>query len=156
VVNVSWNDATAFCRWLGHKEGKEYRLPREAEWEYACRAGRNGYDPNTTFLGLLEHPQYTAAIGRHGADSFDLFDFFGNTAEQCADWYARDYYASSPPDNPEGPKTGTHRVVRGGASGDPSQRAAGAAFRDRLLPDACFNLVGFRILRVCEPPNGKK
>ena len=146
VVNVSWNDATAFCRWLGRKEGKEYRLPHEAEWEYACRAGSNEFYNNAGFVHT--RPQHhTLAIGSLPANNFELFDMCGGgAAEMCADWYARDYYASSPRNDPEGPKNGTQRVVRGGER----------SFRDRFPPDACFNLVGFRVLGDCGPLNGKE
>jgi len=167
VVNVSWNDAVAFCHWLGRKEGKEYRLPTEAEWEYACRAGTRGLYGGTTDGGLVLpfeqqapngaapypgtcDPRHTAAIGCFGANQFGLFDMFGSTQQMCADWYAKDYYAASPRDDPQGPNSGTERVVRSGALGGGAGNGcvADSARRDRLPPAACFNLVGFRIVRV--------
>ena len=117
MVNVSWNDAAAFAEWLGKNEGKTYRLPTEAEWEYACRAGTTtryscGDDPE----GLAEvgnvadatarekHPDrkdtiaardgfaYTAPIGRYRPNAFGLHDMHGNVWEWCWDAYDKDHY----------------------------------------------------------------
>jgi len=127
VVNVSWSDAVAFADWLGKKEGKTYRLPTEAEWEYACRAGTTtlyscGNDPE----GLAEvgnvcdgslgekHPGwnaiaardgfvYTAPVGRYRPNAWGLHDMHGNVWEWCLDWYGRDFYKTSRVDDPAGP-----------------------------------------------------
>ena len=131
VVNVSWNDAVAFCEWLSKKEGKTYRLPTEAEWEYACRAGTttryySGDDPETvatvgnvadaTYRATfprVEHTikasdgyVFTAPVGQFKPNAFGLYDMHGNAWQWCADWSRDDYYADSPVVNPPGPESG--------------------------------------------------
>ena len=128
VVNVSWNDAVAFCKWLSQKEGKTYRLPTEAEWEYACRAGTttryySGDDPETLAkvgnvadaAAKAKFPDwkytikandgyvFTAPVGKFKPNAFGLYDMHGNAWQWCADWYGADYYAKSPADDPTGP-----------------------------------------------------
>ena len=140
VVNVSWNDAMAFCKWLSRKEGKTYRLPTEAEWEYACRAGTttryySGDDPETlakvgnvadaTFKAKFPDRKYsikasdgyvfTAPVGKFKPNAFGLYDMHGNAWQWCADWYGAEYYAKSPVDDPTGPDSGDGRVLRGGS-----------------------------------------
>jgi formylglycine-generating enzyme required for sulfatase activity len=141
VLNITWYDAVAFCQWLSRKEGKTYRLPTEAEWEYACRAGTttrysNGDDPEelakvakvTGDHGRKTFPavqnlivpkgatgRFTAPVGSFPANPFGLHDMHGNAWEWCADWYGADYYAQSPVDDPQGPDFGIRRVRRGGA-----------------------------------------
>jgi sulfatase modifying factor 1 len=143
VVNVSWNDAVAFCEWLSRKEGKQYRLPTEAEWEYACRAGTTtrywtGDDPESLaaseniadgtlaaqfsqFKDLAIRSRdghvFTAPVGSFGrVNPFGLADMQGNVAEWCSDWYDAEYYANSPAADPKGPSSaGSLRVVRGGS-----------------------------------------
>ena len=131
VVNVSWNDAVAFCKWLSKKEGKTYRLPTEAEWEYACRAGTttryySGDDPETlakvanvadaTFkakfpdwkwaIKASDGYVFTAPVGQFKPNAFGLYDMHGNAWQWCADWYGGDYYGKSPVDDPTGPDSG--------------------------------------------------
>ena len=140
VVNVSWNDAVAFCKWLSRKEGKTYRLPTEAEWEYACRAGTttryySGDDPETlakvgnvadaTYKAKFPDWKYTikasdgyvftAPVGSFRPNAFGLYDMHGNAWQWCADWYGKEYYAESPTDDPTGPDAGDFRVLRGGS-----------------------------------------
>jgi formylglycine-generating enzyme required for sulfatase activity len=142
VVHVNWNDAVAFCEWLSRRERRTYRLPTEAEWEYACRAGTtslysNGNDPErlveianvadassrTRFPnlmnGILARDGYvfTAPVGRFRANAFGLYDMHGNVWEWCADWYAEGYYATSPAADPQGPDAGESRIFRGGSWG---------------------------------------
>jgi formylglycine-generating enzyme len=156
VVMASWNDAIAFCRWLSKKEGKIYRLPTEAEWEYACRAGTktryyNGDDPETLVtVGNVPDAAYaakfsntpsnkasdgyvfTAPVGQFKPNAFGLYDMHGNAWQWCADWYGEDYYSISPVDDPKGPDTGYGRVRRGGSwyTGD-----CGSATRNMTVPD---------------------
>jgi formylglycine-generating enzyme required for sulfatase activity len=142
VVNVSWNDAVAFCKWLSKKENKTYRLPTEAEWEYACRAGTttryySGDDPETLAkvgnvadaAAKAKFPDwkctikandgyvFTAPVGKFEPNAFGLYDMHGNAWQWCADWYGADYYAKSPADDPTGPDSGVVRVLRGGSWG---------------------------------------
>jgi formylglycine-generating enzyme required for sulfatase activity len=139
VVQIAWVDATAFCDWLSRKEGKVYRLPSEAEWEYACRAGTltrhyNGNDlEDVTQLGNIADAAakavfphwkdavktsdgyvYTSPVGHFRPNNFGLYDTIGNAGEWCSDRYAADYYEHSPTDDPTGPTTGEARVGRGG------------------------------------------
>ena len=140
VVNVSWNDAVAFCKWLSKKESKTYRLPTEAEWEYACRAGTttryySGDDPETLAkvgnvadaAAKAKFPDwkctikandgyvFTAPVGQFKPNAFGLYDMHGNAWQWCADWYGAEYYATSPADDPTGPDSGDVRVLRGGS-----------------------------------------
>lgn len=172
VLNVTWNDAVAFCQWLGRKENHIYRLPTEAEWEYACRAQtatryNNGDDPDdlaavanaldakgrTTFphvqdITVLpgEEAKFTVPVGGKKPNRFGLFDMHGNVWEWCADWYSADYYAKSPQDDPPGPDEGRQRVRRGGAWNS-FPLWARASFRNWNTPQSrCVNL-GFRVVR---------
>jgi formylglycine-generating enzyme required for sulfatase activity len=143
VVNVTWNECVAFCDWLSRKEGKRYRLPTEAEWEYACRAGTKtrywtGDDPESLAAheNLLdaaaagEFPDrrryaisgtdghaFTAPAGSTGqTNPFGLADMHGNVREWCRDWYDAGFYANAPTADPTGPSNeGLYRVIRGGS-----------------------------------------
>jgi formylglycine-generating enzyme required for sulfatase activity len=175
VVNVSWNDAVAFCRWLSKKEGKTYRLPTEAEWEYACRAGTktryySGDDPETLakaanvadaaykakFPNCLDSEctvkasdgyVFTAPVGQFKPNSFGLYDMLGNAWQYCADWSGVDYFAESPTDDPKGPDTGDHRVARGGCWYS-CPMFARSATRAGSPPDYPDNGTGFRVARA--------
>ena len=139
VVDVSWSDAVEFCRWLSRKDGRTYRLPTEAEWEYACRAGTTthfstGNSRNDIFKAgnsldklFREHfhlnapdPRpadgyvFTAPVGSYPPNSFGLFDMHGNAWEWTQDWFGP--YSAAAATDPTGPATGTRRVARGGAS----------------------------------------
>ncbi|HUY36781.1 MAG TPA: formylglycine-generating enzyme family protein, partial [Pirellulales bacterium] len=171
VVNVSWSDATAFCKWLSKQEGKEFRLPTEAEWEYACRAGTttrfyNGDDPeglakignvadgtakekfNWMFVVKgKDGYAFTAPAGRFRVNKFGLYDMTGNAWEWCSDWYDADYYGKSPPDDPQGPAAGSFRVVRGGGwSSDPV--GCRSALRYFVGPALRNYYIGFRVVRA--------
>lgn len=141
VVNITWDDAAVFCRWLSRRESKQYRLPTEAEWEYACRAGSAGrttagdvpadleHDANvgdvscqsipgfsryTGFYGFDDGHPFTAPVGRYQRNPLGLHDMHGNVWEWCNDFYESNYYQKSPKVNPPGPDTGTFHVYRGG------------------------------------------
>jgi formylglycine-generating enzyme len=142
VVNVTWNDAVAFAAWLSRKETMTYRLPTEAEWEYACRAGTTsdysfGDDPevlastgNVVDATLTEKfPNwhigepikardgfvFTAPVGAFRPNAFGVFDMHGNVAELCSDAFREDYYKNSPTDDPEGASSAEARALRGGS-----------------------------------------
>jgi formylglycine-generating enzyme required for sulfatase activity len=162
---VTWDEAVEFCKKLSAKEGKTYRLPTEAEWEYACRAGAKTVfhmgDKFNSEMGNINGLRYssygeefngpfhrsTVRVGeyRDHANSFGLFDMHGNVQEWCADWYAGDYYQQSPKDDPRGPDNGTERVLRGGAWPS-SAKACRAAARNRLAPDERTWTNGFRVV----------
>ncbi len=167
VVCVSWQDATAFCRWLSHREGCHYRLPTEAEWEYACRAGTSGafsvrYDGLSFPAGNLRDTgdsrhyspgadwtdgyRSTSPVGSFPSNAFGLYDMHGNVEEWCADWYGADFYRHSPRSDPHGPQTGTERLSRGGSFIFPAFRAR-SANRTMLVPRMSDPSVGFRVVR---------
>jgi sulfatase modifying factor 1 len=124
VLGVNWDSAVAYCNWLSAKTGKKYRLPTEAEWEKAARGTDQrrypwGNEINHTFANYVETAKFDTGmkVGSFptGASPYGAMDMAGNVMEWCSDWYARDYYASSPAKNPKGPATGAYRVVRGGS-----------------------------------------
>ena len=132
VDQVSWLDAVGFCDSLSalaeeQAAGRRYRLPTEAEWEYACRAwstSRYSFGESDSLLGdYAWHVENAGlsphAVGQKLANAWGLFDMHGNVWEWCADWYGPDYYAHSPQDDPTGPEGGTNRVCRGGGAGSP-------------------------------------
>ena len=155
VVNVSWNDATAFSDWLSRQEGQEYRLPTEAEWEYACRAGtttRFSFGDEENALG--QYAWYSAnasnqthPVGERKPNAFGLYDMHGNVWEWCWDGYDADYYKRSPADNPRGPEPAAPRVIRGGSWRIGPQNAR-SAYRGWDLPENRSNDLGFRLARV--------
>lgn len=172
VVNVSWNDAAAMARWLSQREGVVYRLPTEAEWEYACRAGSstryNTGDEPASLLGAaalldLDTAQrwprrrpyalpghdghvFTAPVGSFAPNAFGLFDMHGNVWEWVADWYGEHYYAESPRNDPQGPGTGEVHVRRGGAWAS-SALYARSSYRNWNTAQTRYTLVGMRLLR---------
>jgi sulfatase modifying factor 1 len=170
VVNVSYNDALAFCGWLSRTNGRRYRLPTEAEWEYACRAGTvsryyNGDDPENLvkignvadatarakWPGLMSLDSsdgwaFTSPVGGFQPNGFSLYDMTGNAWEWCSDWFNEDFYAVSPAMNPVGTASGSERVVRGGGWRDqPPKGYCRSSARNKLSPDGRTNNVGFRV-----------
>jgi len=153
---VSWEDAVAFCENLSASEGCTYRLPTEAEWEYACRAGSTtrfcfGDDPlaSGNYAWYDEWPagQFAHRVGRKKPNGWGLYEMHGNMWEWCADWYDRDYYANSPTVDPTGPSTGGNRVLRGGTWRGYA-RPARSANRSRGGPDSRVGSIGFRCAQV--------
>ena len=135
VIEVSWKAAQAFCAWLTAKEKVRYRLPTEAEWEYACRAGSGALYPwgNSPDPKRLNYRDEASKLGSHdkGSDgfpatspagsfapnAFGLYDMVGNVSEWCHDWRDRDrgYYKRSPFRDPQGPPSGEQKINRGGS-----------------------------------------
>ena len=150
VMCMSWNDAKAFCDWAAKKTGRTVRLPTEAEWEYACRAGTKTkwsfgddesamgdygwYDKNS---GWATHP-----VGQKKPNAWDLYDMHGNVWEWCQDWAGP--YAGDGVD-PTGPASGDRRVLRGvGWDNEPTY--ARSAFRNRNGPSYRNSNDGFRVV----------
>lgn len=172
VLNVTWNDAQAMSRWLSQQEGATYRLPTEAEWEYACRAGSSarypaGNDPQqllkiaNTFdaeaaaywpaLGAYAQPgsdgfAFSAPVGSFPPNAFGLHDMLGNAWEWTADWHDEAYYAASPLADPPGPADGSVRVRRGG-SWHSWALYSRCSYRNWNSPQTRYTLVGMRLLR---------
>jgi formylglycine-generating enzyme required for sulfatase activity len=119
---VSWEDVKEFLKKLSEKKGKKYRLPTEAEWEYACRAGSTAkYCFSDSEGELVEYAWYvkncggeTHLVGCKEPNKLGLYDMHGNVQEFCQDFYAEDYYGRSLTNDPEGPSNGKYRVARGG------------------------------------------
>lgn len=161
---VTWNDAMAFARWLSQKEGKTYRLPTEAEWEYACRAGTStpfstgrclstdeanygetGYPYEkcaTVFRNKRGRP---VTAGQSAPNPWQLHDMHGNVSEWCMDWYAP--IAAGSATDPKGPKSGSERVMRGGHWQSDAADCR-CAKRQRLPPNFASDAVGFRLVMV--------
>jgi formylglycine-generating enzyme required for sulfatase activity len=157
VENVSWSDAQAFIKTLNKLEQTDkYRLPTEAEWEYACRAGNPGrfcFGDDEAELAayawfLDNSGKKTHPVGRKKPNAWWLHDMHGNVWEWCQDWYGLPYAMGSGTD-PQGPPTGEKgRVLRGGSWGD-HPWALRSAFRYRLsLPIGKSNFIGFRVART--------
>ena len=158
---VSWDGAVAYCKKLSEKEGKTYRLPTEAEWEYACRAGteaRWSFGNDEKELGdyawYLNNAQgigdrYAHQIKQKKSNAFGLYDMHGNVWEWCHDYYEEDYYKQSPTSNPQGPESGSSRVLRGG-SWSLYTRNTRSADRDAFGHDSRNYFSGFRVVRELE------
>jgi formylglycine-generating enzyme required for sulfatase activity len=150
VEQVSWNDAQAFIAKLNAlNDGYRYRLPTEAEWEYAARAGTAG--PNYGNLDAIawydsNSGSKTHAVGQKQANGYGLYDMLGNVWEWCSDWYGESYYGGSPAADPNGPSSGQFRVLRGGSWGGNS-RFARVSVRAGGVPDVRGTRNGFRLCR---------
>lgn len=173
VENVTWLEADEFCKRLSEKSaekkaGRSYRLPTEAEWEYACRAGSTtafstGVDLKPTEANFSsETPGEPAGEGEkrrkpgrlrqvksYPANAFELFDMHGNVAEWCADWYDDRYYARARKVDPRGPKNGRERVVRGGSWSDVAGHCR-SALRDHARPTSRDPRRGFRVVLMIQ------
>jgi formylglycine-generating enzyme required for sulfatase activity len=156
VESVSFDDVTEFCDRLSQrpaerKAGRIYRLPTEAEWEYACRAGmaQTAYHFGSRLRNEIarfngndgSHP---LPVGSSAANLFGLYDMHGNVWEWCADWYLEDYYTRTPEQNPSGPPNGSRRVLRGGGWSTPASLCR-SAIRGNNTEDARHNYNGFRV-----------
>ena len=154
VSRISWRHADAFCKKLGQAEGRTYRLPTGAEWEYACRAGTQGPFAGTGTLDEMgwhmdnsgERPH---AVGGRKPNAWGLYDMHGNVAEWCADWYRPDGPAGASTD-PRGAAEGKYRVARGGSWGH-FPRACRSAARANFNPAYQLDQLGLRV--VMEPAN---
>jgi formylglycine-generating enzyme required for sulfatase activity len=181
VENLTWEQAKAFCDKLGEKrgDGQEYRLPTEAEWEYACRGGRSSKDSVPFYLksgptSSLSGGQInfegarpygdgkpgkslgrTAPCGSFAEDvnAFGLSDMHGNVAEWCGDWYGK--YPTERVKDPSGPPGGSGQVIRGGCWNSYGQRCRAADRYNRNTPSDRSRYIGFRLARVSASKEGK-
>ena len=170
VEQVSWEEAVEFCRRLSvlpeeQAAGRTYRLPTEAEWEYACRGGANASSPfafgdslsstqanfngNNPYGGAATGPylQRTTPVGSFEPNGFGLYDMHGNVWEWCADWFDEYYSSQSPQQDPQGPQGGSRRVLRGGGCFDDAHDCR-SAVRDSAEPGSRGGHVGFRVMCV--------
>jgi formylglycine-generating enzyme required for sulfatase activity len=176
VENIFYRHAVEFCKRLTalpdeKKAGRKYRLPTEAEWEYACRAGTTTpfhygvslSSKQANFNGLFPYGKadkgpylrQTARVGSYKPNAWGLYDMHGNVQEWCSDFYDPNYYRTSPKKDPKGPAKGAlatdygdfYRVVRGGSWLDEA-RGCRSAYRWRAMPHDGYQIVGFRV--VCE------
>jgi formylglycine-generating enzyme required for sulfatase activity len=162
VENVSWYDVQGFIKKLNQLTGRRYRLPTEAEWEYAARGGTTtkfhtgnclstsqaNYDGNYPAEGCSKG-QYrgkTLPVGSFSPNGYGLYDMSGNVYEWCSDRYVETYYSSSPLTDPQGPWSGEYRVVRGGSWSSYARRCR-VSNRNKLTPADRDDNFGFRLAR---------
>ena len=153
VEYVSWEDVEEFILHLNALTGKQYRLPTEAEWEFAARGGNQskGYlysgsnDLGSAAWYLKNSRSRSQSIGTKLPNELGLFDMSGNVWEWCNDWYQSYYYIDSPEDNPQGAKSGNGRVLRGGAWGSYADYIR-LSVRYTSSPDSKGNSIGFRLV----------
>ena len=157
VETLSWDDVQEYIQKLNELSGESlYRLPTEAEWEYACRAGSNGrycFGSDKTMLGeyawgMTNSNGTTHPVGLKRPNAWGLYDMHGNICEWVQDWYGENYYGKSPHDDPKGPSSGSLRVLRGGSW----FFSQGASARGRNYPGERNNHHGFRLVASAIPP----
>jgi sulfatase modifying factor 1 len=160
VVLVRYDDAVAYCRWMSETESRAVRLPTEAEWEKAARAGTEGLrypwgnEIDATRANFLTDPstrpqRSTRPTGTYEPNAYGLSDVCGNVWEWVADWYSADYYGLGDMRDPRGPQAGNLRLVRGGSWVNDDVAMLRSAYRHKVPPDTYSYSIGFRI--VCEP-----
>ena len=157
VAAVSWFEAVKYCDWLSEVSGKHYRLPTEAEWERAARAGREAELYTWGDQAPAEHAAYIERWGGEvkatlpvgGApNAWGFYELGENVHEWCADWFQKDYYAVSPEKNPRGPVSGERRASRGG-SWRHHVKVSRCAARSSIPPQFQYADYGFRV--ACDP-----
>jgi formylglycine-generating enzyme required for sulfatase activity len=151
VESVTWEDVQRFLERLNARDTKhEYRLPTEAEWEYACRAGNTEELPaNLDQMAWYERNSgdQTHPVAKKDANAWGLYDMLGNVAEWAQDWYDPEYYEGSPHTDPKGPDSGSYRIFRGGCWFD-GAKVCRPAQRGFDFPSNRFYNVGFRVVRT--------
>jgi formylglycine-generating enzyme required for sulfatase activity len=165
VENVNWYEAARFLKKLSDKTGLKFRLPTEAEWEYACRAGTTtafnmgttidsdlaNYDARDPYAdGIIgKSLDRTANVGSYKPNAFGLYDMHGNVWEWCNDIYDEDYYKITVSIDPKGPQEGNDRVMRGGAWNEKAYKCR-SADRNNRGPKTNQPIIGFRVVLEIE------
>ncbi len=171
VVNVTWDEAVAYAKWLSKESGQTYRLPTEAEWEYAARAGTTtirywGNNPDDTckyanvadLAAKKKRPTWitffcddgyvvSAPVGSFKPNQFGLYDMLGNVWEWCKDVYNAEAYSKLPKDNPDFEGMGEYRVMRGGGWSN-GPLGIRSSHRVGLSPDFGHHALGFRLVKI--------
>ncbi|MBI4853957.1 MAG: formylglycine-generating enzyme family protein [Acidobacteria bacterium] len=150
ATNISWKDAEAYCKWLSEVTKKNYRLPTEAEWEYAAGGAQgveyswgNPWKPKLACVGGEQ--KSTTYVGSFSPNAFGLYDTTGNVWEWCQDWYDPEFYQKSQENNPQNTVEGKSKVQRGGAWNSP-EKYARIKFRSRNAIDSRVLTTGFRVI----------
>ena len=154
VENVNWNDIQEYIQKLNSKTGKKYRLPTEAEWEYAAKGGNQGQNYKYSGSNSIDEVAWytnnsgsqTHEVGQKQPNELGIYDMSGNVWEWCSDWYDDNYYKNSPSKNPQGPSSGRLRVLRGG-SWDYDDNDCRSSNRSRGNPGSRGSISGFRLLQ---------
>jgi formylglycine-generating enzyme required for sulfatase activity len=159
VGNISWFDAMEYCKWLSKITGKNFRLPTEAEWEYAAKGGvkskvtmyvgGNNLEEVAWYVGNSDKHVHTGGLKL--PNEIGIYDMAGNLREWCSDWYGESYYQVSPPENPAGPERGARRILRGGSWGSEKDRMR-ISYRNNEFPYNSALDFGFRVAIPGEAP----
>lgn len=158
VTGVSWHEAASYCEWLSETAGRRFRLPTEAEWEFACRGGLDqkqfpwGDDPPQTLPDYAKRWKTgPEPVARYAPNAFGLYDIGDNVHEWCSDWYDPNYYATSPDRNPQGPDESTLKPPRKSSRGGSWRhhiKVSRCSARSSIPPDFHYADYGFRV--ACE------
>jgi sulfatase modifying factor 1 len=155
VVNVSYNEVQQFIQKLNAKSGKNYRLPTEAEWEYAAIGAKksknyqfSGSDNVEEVAYFMDHGDYTLQkVGQLKANELGIYDMSGNVWEWCSDWYSENYTVQK--NNPRGPSNGNKKVIKGGSYSS-NLETCKINFRHSAKPDFKSENLGFRLVSISD------
>ena len=153
VDMVSWNDCQEFITKLNALTGKKFRLPTEAEWEYAARGGNKSQGYKYSGSNTIDDVAWYASnsgwklkeVATKASNELSIYDMSGNVWEWCSDWYSGSYYSSSEQTNPTGPKTGTNRVIRGGGAASSQPNSNRVSTRSNNPPEVGGSHIGLRL-----------
>ena len=151
VTDVNWEDVQHFIQMLNSGTGKNYRLPTEAEWEYAARSGgknekySGSKKPDQAGWYVKNSGDTIQQVGQKSANGLGLYDMSGNVWEWCQDWYGKKYYQNSPENNPTGPLSGKSRCIRGGSLNKKAEKMR-TVYRGKQASNSRVRTLGFRLV----------